>query len=222
MYLCLRLDLDYVPWDTPDAQDYGHGEPAMVLRLLELARQTGYKYHFFASNRVLRAFRSAAETILNEGHHLDWYCKHPEAFDVRYHEAQSLFAQMGSPATGLAVRSIWPEPELHRRIPEELTFLSAAPGPCPASLKLYPVETRADRESLRSGVSLRNWAEQVRTHIRQCATLNQPVTVVFRPQVLAKHDPRGQLVREIAELGKLSGLKNRTLREVHESQAGVI
>ena len=31
MYFCLRIDLDYVPWDTPDATEFGHGEPAVFL-----------------------------------------------------------------------------------------------------------------------------------------------------------------------------------------------
>ncbi len=79
MYFCLRIDLDYVPWDTPDAKDFGHGEPAMLLRILEMARHTGLKFHFFASNRVLRAFPANADAVLNDGHDLDWFCKHPEA-----------------------------------------------------------------------------------------------------------------------------------------------
>ena len=58
--------MDYVPWDTPDATEFGHGEPAMVLRLLDMARQRGFKYHFFASNRTLRAFPSSAEAVLND------------------------------------------------------------------------------------------------------------------------------------------------------------
>ncbi len=214
MYLCLRIDLDYVPWDTPDAQDYGHGEPAMVLRLLEIARTSGYKYHFFVSNRVMRAFQSASETILNEGHDLDWFCKHPEDLAERSAEAERLFSKLGHPAIGMAVRSIWPEDLLEVPIPAGFKFLSAAPGPCPSSLQLFPVETRADRESLRSGLSMRLWSDQVRQHIRQAASLNQGVTVSLRPQVLAKHDPHGQFVRELAELGIAVGLRNRTLREV--------
>ena len=30
MFLTLRIDLDYVPWDTPDAAEFGHGEPATL------------------------------------------------------------------------------------------------------------------------------------------------------------------------------------------------
>ena len=55
MFLCLRVDLDYVPWDSPDATEFGHGEPAVLLKLLELGRFTGYKFHFFASNLECRA-----------------------------------------------------------------------------------------------------------------------------------------------------------------------
>jgi len=31
--ICIRLDLDYVPWDSYNANLYGHGEPAMILKL---------------------------------------------------------------------------------------------------------------------------------------------------------------------------------------------
>src|SRR5436189_6418729 len=107
MYFCLRIDLDYVPWDTPDAVEFGHGEPAAFLRLLDLARGSGYRFHFFASERVLRAFPASAEAVLNEGHDLDWFCKHPED-PARKEEALRLLAEMGHKPLGLAIKGNWP------------------------------------------------------------------------------------------------------------------
>lgn len=68
MKLCLRFDLEYLPWQPR----VGHGEPALVLRLLALARGSGLKYHFLARGEVVRCFRHVAEEILNEGHALGW------------------------------------------------------------------------------------------------------------------------------------------------------
>src|ERR1044071_3019622 len=107
MFFCLRVDLDYVPWDTPDATEFGHGEAAAFLRLLDLARSSGYRFHFFASERVLRAFPSEAEAVLNEGHDLDWFCKHPESPE-RKDEAIKLLAEIGHKPVGLAIKGSWP------------------------------------------------------------------------------------------------------------------
>src|SRR5579885_2376669 len=104
MFFCLRIDLDYVPWDTPDAAEFGHGEPAEVLRILDLGRSTGYRFQFFISNRTLRAFPAVAEAVLNDGHDLDWYCKHLEDEDARWPQAAELFESVGHAAKGLAIR----------------------------------------------------------------------------------------------------------------------
>lgn len=213
-YLCLRVDLDYVPWDTPDAEEFGHGEPALIVRMLELARHTGYKYHVFASERVLRAFPAVVEAILNDGHDLDWLCKHPEDFDARYAEASRNFGRYGHRASGLAVRDEWPSDLAGLVLPSELTFLSALPGACPRGLRLFPVETLNDRETFRSGQSPRRWMETIRTTLREVASLDQGATLVVRPQVLAKHDPKLSHYREMCDLGLAVGLKVRTLRDL--------
>lgn len=67
MKIVLRLDLDYVPWDA-----FSHDEPAAFVRLLELGRQRGLKYHFFASTRSVLTFPSMSDQALNEGHEVDW------------------------------------------------------------------------------------------------------------------------------------------------------
>jgi hypothetical protein len=119
MELCLRIDLDYVPWDTPDAEEFGHGEPAMTLRLLEFARHNGFQFHFFVSNRVLNAFPSVAEAVLNDGHVLDWLCKHPDD-QKRTNEARELFDKLGHKFVGLAYKNEWDS-----ELPEGLKFVTS-------------------------------------------------------------------------------------------------
>lgn len=214
MHLCVRVDLDYVPWDTPDALEFGHGEPAIVLRLLDLATATGAKYHFFASNRVLRAFPSTADTVLNDGHDLDWLCKHPEELVGRYGEADELFEAVGHKAEGLALRAAWPGDLLEMPVPPGLRFVSATPGAVPAGLRLYPVETRPERDALRAGQSIRAWVDGIKTHMRHVASVNRGATIVIRPQVLAKIDPHLRYVRELVEFALALEFRIRTLRDL--------
>ena len=212
-FLCVRIDLDYVPWDTPDASEFGHGEPAAILRLLALSRQTGFKFHFFISNRVMRAFPTAGEAILNEGHDLDWLCKHPENSDERFREAKALFDALGHKPEGLAVRGAWPPGAEFSGI-ESLRFISATTGVAPAGLKLFPVDSKPLRDVFRAGMGVRTWTDTMKTHVRTMAARNQSVTVSVRPQVLAKYD--GHLIhfREIIDLARAVGLPIRTLREI--------
>jgi hypothetical protein len=220
MFLCLRVDLDYVPWDTPDAQEFGHGEPAQLLRLLELGRHTGYKFHFFVSNRALRAFPATAEAVLNEGHDLDWFCKHPEQLAQRVPDARALFRTLGHAPRGLCVRDPWPADIAAASELAGLEFLSAPEGPVPAGLTLFPVVTRTDREASRAGLSARKWAGIVKDQIRECASRNVGLTVCVRPQVLAKFDPKLVYLKELLDLAQAVGLPVRTLREAVEASAG--
>jgi len=211
MYLCLRIDLDYVPWDTPDAADFGHGEPAAFLRLLDLARENGYRFHFFTSERVLRAFPATAEAVLNEGHDLDWLCKHPESPD-RKAEALELFAAVGHKPIGIAVKGNWPD-DGSPGILEGFSFISSGPGAVPPGVRHFPVETRAAREAHRSGTSLRSWTDSLKTQLRDFASRNMDLTVVVRPQFLAKYDPRLAIVKEMLDLADAVGLEIKTLRQ---------
>lgn len=193
----------------------------MLLRLLDLARHRGYKYHFFASNRALRAFPFSAEAVLNDGHDLDWLCKHPEDAAVRYREAKGLFSSLGHSAQGLAVKTDWPPEVAGFEGIEDLRFLSAQPGGQPEGLMLYPVETRSLRSGMRGGQTTKAWSETTKALLRESASRNKGVTVVVRPQVLAKYDPRLATVREILEMSLVAGLKMMTLRDLtHRQDAG--
>ncbi len=210
MSLILRIDLDYVPWDTPDAAEFGHGEPAVFLKLLDLARITGSRLQFFVSNRVLRAFPATAEAVLNEGHDLDWFSKHPEAQEERFEEAKTLFASIGHQVMGVCVRGSWPD---DAPFPPELKFLSSSPGFVPLDTRHFAVDTKSDREAMRVGLSARAWTDTLKTHLREAATRSRRITVAVRPQVLAKYDPKLSHIKEILDMARAVELPLRTCRQ---------
>ncbi len=214
MYCCLRVDLDYVPWDTPDAQDFGHGEPAIVLKMLELARTTGYKFHFFASHRVLRALPAIAEAVLNDGHDLDWYCKHPERLEEMWLLAEPLFRELRHQPLGVALKAAWMAEYDDADLPGTLAFVSTFGGVAPRDLRFFPVETRPAREAYRLGMSARSWTDATKGILRDGASRNRGVTVAVRPQVLARFDPKLAFLREILDLTSAIGLPIVTLRDL--------
>lgn len=213
MHLTLRIDLDYVPWDSPDALEFGHGEPAMFLRILDLARSTGGRYQFFVSNRVLRAFPSTAEAVLNEGHDLDWFSKHPELQEGRYEEALKLFEAIGHKPIGVCIRGVWPA---ESAFPSNLKFLSASSGFLPEGAKLFPVDTKSDRDAIRAGVMARSWTDGIKAQLRDAASRNRSLTVSVRPQVLAKFDSKLSHLKEILDMAKAVELPLKTHRQALE------
>lgn len=218
MTFTLRVDLDYVPWDMPDAKEFGHGEPAVLVRLLDLARSTGAKLHFFASERVIRAFPTAIEAIRDDGHDLDWLCKHPEEMNARWTAAQEAIDGFDMRFAGLALHHSWPA-ELGEHIPAGLSFCSGPASSPPPGIRYFPVETRPDRDALRSGQSIRGWSDSVKLHLRNMASVNRGATVAIRPQVMAKIDPGLRHTKEILELALAVGLRVRTLRDILAEEA---
>ncbi len=206
-FLCVRVDLDYVPWDTPDAQQFGHGEPAMLLRLLELGRRTGARWHFFASERALRAFPQGADAILNDGHDLDYLAKHPTEPD-RWAEAKRLLAAVGHRARGWAIRGPWPE---GLPAPQGINLFSGPPDAAPPG-RLFPVAGRSLHEAVRHGSGLRAWLDATLPPI-----LDEGGTLVVSPQVLARVDPRLAALGEILAAARAAGLPTRTLHEASSS-----
>ena len=217
MFFCLRVDLDYVPWDTPDAKEFGHAEPAVLLRMLELAKTTGYKFHFFASNRCLQALPAEADAVLNEGHHLDWLCKRIDQVEERFAKAQGLFAAIGNKPMGFALKGAWPEGATFSAV-ETLQFLSAMPGSAPPGVRLIPVETKTAREAYRAGTSVKSWSDTAKIQIREAASRNRQVTLVVRPQVLGRYDPKLVFLHEILDLAQAVGATPGTLRELIASE----
>ena len=94
--VCLRVDLDYVPWDS---DEFGHFEPAGTQKLLLLAQQEGWKMHFFCSLRTLSAFRSLPDAILNDGHDLDWLVEKGDSLE----DARTVFSEFGCEIMGCAL-----------------------------------------------------------------------------------------------------------------------
>ncbi|CAN5626256.1 hypothetical protein BH11ARM2_BH11ARM2_05310 [soil metagenome] len=213
MYFCLRVDLDYVPWDTPDAGEFGHGEPAVLLRLLELTKNTGYKLHFFASNRFLRAFPAGGDAVLGDGHDLDWFCKHPENAGSRHLIAHELFEEIKHVPIGLAIREPWPNEYEPFEGLADYRFLSSPAGFAPPGLVHFPVEARAVREAMRAGMNVRTWTDASKRQLRDAATRRKGTTLVVRPQVLARYDPKLNHIREILDIANAVGMPVRTLRD---------
>lgn len=190
-----------MPWDTPDAQQFGHGEPAMLLRLLELGRQTGSRWHFFASERALRAFPTGTDAVLNDGHDLDYLAKHPTDAE-RTEEAGRLMAAAGHSVRGWAIRGAWPADFA----PPGVEFLSG-PADTVTSLRLFPTEGRGLHETIRQGGSLRSWLTEAMEGFQG------EVTVVVTPQVLARVDPKLDGLKELLRAARAAELPLRTLRE---------
>jgi hypothetical protein len=209
----LRVDLDYVPWDSPDARDFGHGEPAVFLRMMDFARSGGFKFHFFASNRLLQAFPSIASTALEEGHALDWFCKRPDEAAVRWERALPLFEALGSVPMGFSCKGAWVAGTCFAGL-ETMKFLSAHAGPKPEGLELFPVETKSAREAMRSGMSVKTWSDAAKVQIRESTSRQKGVTLVLRPQVLGRYDPKLIFLREILDLAVAVGAAPMTLRSV--------
>lgn len=205
-FVCLRVDLDYVPWDTPDADQFGHGEPAMLIRLLELARRRGVRLHFFASERALRAFPTQADAVLNEGHDLDYLAKHPEQ-PARAEEAAGLLTVAGHAIQGWAIREPW---QVVWPLPENLAFVSGPPEGHPP-VRLFPVRGRTLHEAVRAGSGFRTWADASFPLLEA-----EGGTLVLNPQVLARVDPRLFHLTELLDRLAAAGLPLRTLREANK------
>ena len=175
----------------------------MLLRLLELARRTGVRLHFFASERTLRAFPTEADAVLNDGHDLDYLAKHPED-PSRWKEAHRLFQIAGHEVRGWAVREPWDE---RWTIPPGIDLLSGPEGGDPP-LRRFPVTGRTLHEAVRAGIGFRSWIEDLWPELERVGG-----TVVFSPQVLARVDPKLTLLEEALRRAGSVGLPIRTLRE---------
>lgn len=209
MFFSIRWDLDYVPWDTPDAEEFGHGEPAMILRILEFARQQGVRYQFFASNRVLRAFPSLGDAVIDDGHDLDWLCKHPEEPGLRWDVAQFHFSALGKPPEGIAFRS---PPKGICRAPRGIKWTSGGQAEGAA---VFPLTLPAARDSLRAGRTFRAWLEECKAAIESCNASDSGISVAIHPQVLSRHDPHLVGVHQLTSLAQSKDLPMMTLRQAY-------
>jgi hypothetical protein len=212
MVFCLRIDLDYVPWDTPDAEEFGHGEPAATLRILSLARERGLRFQFFASSRVLRAFPATTDAILSEAHDLDWLCKHPYDAGSRWSIAQDLALNAGHRFFGLAHKDDWPTDVPAAHFPG-IKFLSSTGSVFPPEWNHFSIDIREPRSASRSGQTVRAWTDQAKKLLRDSASRNRSATISIRPQSLAKWDPGLTHLKEILDLAMALEMDVLTMRQ---------
>jgi len=118
----IRIDVDYVPWDSAYTAEFGHGEPAMLLKLLDFARINGYEFHFFVSSRVMAALPSALDAILNERHALDWLCRRPATVIEDFGRAQQDIKRFDHKWQGLGFVSGVDSSEAET-LPQDLQFV---------------------------------------------------------------------------------------------------
>jgi hypothetical protein len=70
---------------------------------------------------------------------------------------------------------------------------------------------------VQGGQTTKAWSDATKSYLREVASRNKGVTVVVRPQVLAKYDPRLTAIREILDLAQVAGLRMVTLRDLLKS-----
>lgn len=196
--VALRVDLDYVPWDTPDVEEFGHSEPAVVLKLLQWAASRKLSLSFFCSTRVMRVFPSMVAKVEYEGHVVEWLCKHPQEFRSRLESAMEVFASCGAKPEGIGFKT-------HATIKKEdykqwpFRFSSGPPGTSVEGLPCFPVDGNTDRESYWANIPAYKWADQLKGMIRNRSTSHDVLTIGIRPQVLAKYDPTLQHLDSLVE-----------------------
>ena len=211
MFFCIRWDLDYVPWDTPDAIEFGHGEPAMLIRILDFARERGLRFQFCASNRVLRAFPALGDAILDQGHDLDWYCKHPEEPEMRWPTAQELFSRLGKPPEGVAFKT--PPPTLSSLDSSfRWTCGGTVSGVFEIPVKMFSVHTQ-----LASGVGYKKGLDEVSNQLLEPS---EPCCLAIRPQDLRKVDPRLGGLDQLFKLCEAHAIPILTLRQANQTLVG--
>lgn len=130
MKLVLRLDLSYVPWNAQV-----HHEPAAFIRLLDVGRRHGLKYHFFVSTANVLAFPTMADQALNDGHDVDW---------LRFSErdeldrAEDAFQRLGHRVMGGAGTAPCLDERLQWWIPD------ATPEPSTTEILPFPLSGSCD------------------------------------------------------------------------------
>ena len=163
------------------------------MRLLNLARLDGIKYHVFVSTPVLKIFPAAIEAVLGDLHDLDWLKTTPQD---SFEEAQSLALRFQ-----------------HRF---EGTVTLAPEIPLDKNQAFNPQTTRLPNPEDFLDSSPTDWLNAVETTLRE--DHQTPLTLRLRPQVLNHVDPSLTKLRQIIQLAKQLGYPNRTLRELNQPQ----
>lgn len=159
----------------------------MILKLLELGRIQGLHYHFFASNRVIRALPSAIDAVLDDHHDLDWFYDGIDSFTEAYAESTKLIKPFDYKWKGVASDTSV-EGSLH----EEIGFTSF---PESNSASNYPVSIRFPNLSSPN-------------------PLERHTVVALRPYQLAESQSHLSALTKLIEQLKTEGRQLKTLRQL--------
>ncbi len=203
MTFCLRIDLDYVPWEAEE-----HGEPAMVVRLLDQAREKGWRHHFFVSTRTLRALPTLADSILNEGHDLDWICPRPDNIERDFNEAQQVFGEHGHVIEGAGLINAWPA---GLPGPAPLRWYASIDGTGPGEAVIHPTLWISPKDAAKSGLGGEMWGEMV---VERLAGVEGALAIRTLPSFLSRIDPRLRSLDKMISALLAAGGQMKTLREL--------
>jgi hypothetical protein len=79
---------------------------------------------------------------------------------------------------------------------------------------LFPAEIKNSRDAFRAGTSVKSWSDAAKLQIRDGMSRGKPTTLVVRPQVLMRYDPKLIFLNEILGLAHAVGATPQTLREM--------
>lgn len=216
MYLCLRIDLEYLPWENCPAGELPHSESAMFIRLLDVVRKLGPRLHFFATVPVMRAFPAMVSALLQEGHDLDWLCLDPTSADISFELARQQIGSSEYEIRGMGTKEAWPS-ELE--LPSNASFLSSRAGPLPSRIRHFPVTIMIDGDRVKSAQTMTTLNEDLRALLRDHASRRVPATFAIQLPALATVDRQLMSLHRLIEFAESIDMPIRTLRQV-EGESG--
>ena len=183
----------------------------MLIRILDFARERGLRFQFCASNRVLRAFPALGDAILDHGHDLDWYCKHPLEPEMRWPTAQELFSRLGKQPEGIAFKTP-PPPQSSLDSTFRWTCGGALSGVFEIPVQLFSLHT-----DLTSGVGYKKCLDDVSKFLHPQL---RPCCLAIRPQDLRQFDPRLGGLDQLFKLCDEDAIPILTLRQANQTLVG--
>ena len=197
--LTVRVDLEATPWPTEENRTLGHGEAAMLVRLLDLARHRGLKYHFFVTTEVMSLFPAAVESVLGDLHDLDWL---GDGSVEGWGEAQKSARRFQHVFEGYALRA-------GDSAVAVAGFVCGAGG---------DFEVNLTEQEAFFGDKPSAWVRQVLKGLEGIE--NGHAVWRIRPQVLGHTDSSLTKVAQVLGAAKEMGFSNRTLREITADVTG--
>lgn len=182
----VRVDLAYNPWDDATVEEFGHGEPAALVALLDLVRLEGIKLHVFATLPFMQLFPSAVTAVLGDLHDLDLLLT-PR---VTWEDAQNLAATHHYRFEGLAF--------------EGHTFT-----PLPTQAKFVSTQSQLTKETPNFPVTLASPLS-----LKQLETSPPHAVYAFSPGERRVTDPEFKQTLDDLQILKSSPRRNRSIRDL--------